>query len=76
MRRAIEYCEQALSVAREIGDRRMEGNALANLGLLAEGQGELAHARELWEQALRIFEAIEDPNAERVRGWLKELNEG
>ena len=73
VRRAIEYCEQALSVAREIGDRRMEGNALANLGLLAKGQGDLARARQLWEQALDIYEAIEDPNAERVRGWLDEL---
>jgi len=76
VRRAIEYCEQALSVAREIGDRRMEGNALANLGLLAKGQGDLARARQLWEQALDIYEAIEDPNAERVRGWLDGLNEG
>jgi len=27
-------------------------------------------------QALRIFEAIEDPNAEQVRGWLAALEEG
>jgi len=75
-RRAIEYYEQALAIAREIGDRRMEGNALANLGLLAKGQGDLARARQLWEQALDIYETIEDPNAERVRGWLDELAGG
>jgi len=75
-RRAIEYCEQALAIAREIGDRRVEGNQLANMGVLVKGQGDLARARQLWEQALKIYEAIEDRNAERVRGWLKQLNEG
>jgi len=73
VRRAVEYYEQALEIAREIGDRRGEGADLANMGLLAKGQGELASARQLWEQALDIYEAIEDPNAERVRGWLDEL---
>jgi len=76
VRRAIEHYEQALTIAREIGHRQLEGNCLTSLGLLAKEQRDKAHARELWEQALRIFEAIEDPNAERVRGWLKELNEG
>jgi len=50
-----------------------QGNRLANLGLLARDQGDAARARDLWQQALRIYEAIEDPNAERVRGWLAEL---
>ena len=75
-RRAIEYYEQALTVAREIGDRRGEGADLANMGLLAKEQGDLARARQLWEQALKIYEAIEDPNAKRVRGWLDELAGG
>ena len=76
VRRAIEYCEQALAIRREIGDRRGEGNHLANMGLLVREQGDLARARALWEQALEIYEAIEDPNAERVRGWLAGLEEG
>jgi len=76
VRRAIEYHEQALAIHRGIGDGRGEGTALTNMGALAEGQGDLARARELWEHALEIYEAIEDPNAQRVRGWLKELDEG
>jgi hypothetical protein len=28
-----------------------------------------------YEQALAIFEAIEDPNAEKVRRWLAELDQ-
>jgi len=75
VRRAIEYYEQALAIAHEIRDRRMEGNTLANLGSAYKNLGDLARTRQLWEQALDIYEAIEDPNAERVRGWLKELNE-
>jgi tetratricopeptide (TPR) repeat protein len=74
--RALEYYEQALVIAREIGDRHLEGNTLASLGLLAKNQGDLARAHALWQQALEIYEAIEDPNAERVRGWLAGLEEG
>ena len=76
VRRAIEYYEPALVIHREIGDRCGEGNDLANLGLAYKSLEDPARARQLWEQALQIFEAIEDPNAERVRGWLKGLNEG
>jgi hypothetical protein len=40
---------------------------------LTRDRGDAARARDLWQQALRIYEAIEDPNAERVRGWLAGL---
>ena len=76
VQRAIEYYEQALAIRREIGDRRGEGNDLSNLGVAYRNLGDLARARQLWEQALSIYEAIEDPNAERVRGWLDELTGG
>jgi len=76
VRQAIEHYEQALEIAREIGDKRIEGNQLGNLGVVYKDLGDLARARQLGEQALKIYEAIEDPNAERVRGWLKQLNEG
>ena len=75
VQRAIEHHEQALVIAREIGDRRGEGNRLGSLGLAYKNLGDLARARELWEQALDVYEAIEDPNAERVRGWLAALEE-
>ena len=76
MGRAIEHLEGALEIAREIGDRRGEGKQLANRGLVARQQGHPARARELWEQALRIFEAIQDPNAVWVRNWLVGLGRG
>jgi len=46
---------------------------LGNLGLIYRNQGDTACARDYWTRALAIFEAIQDPNAERVRGWLAGL---
>jgi hypothetical protein len=37
--------------------------------------GEIEKQRELLQQALVICEALESPHAEKVRGWLKELDE-
>jgi len=48
-------------------------NALGNLGLIYRNQGDTACARDYWTRALAIFEAIEDPNAELVRGLLADL---
>ena len=75
MQQAISYHLKALAIAQEIGDRRNEGNWLANMGAAYEELGDTARARQMWEQALAIFEAIEDPNAERVRGWLEGLGD-
>jgi hypothetical protein len=63
-------------IAREIGDRRGEGNALGNLGIAYAGLGETTKATPLLEQALVIARAIKDPRIiqfasaelERLRG--------
>jgi hypothetical protein len=60
-------------IAREIGDRRGEGNALANMGLALRATDAEA-ARAKLRQALAIFTAIEDPNAARVAACLAELD--
>jgi tetratricopeptide (TPR) repeat protein len=64
-----------LFIYREIGDRLAEGSVLSNLGDAYSALGEKKKARELFQDALVIFEAMESPNAEKVRGWLKELDE-
>ncbi|HQE92986.1 MAG TPA: tetratricopeptide repeat protein [Anaerolineae bacterium] len=74
LHRAIEYHEQHLVIAREIGDRRGEGAGLANMGLAHKLLGEPERARVLWQAALAIYEAIEDPHADRVRQWLADLD--
>jgi tetratricopeptide (TPR) repeat protein len=61
--RAIGYHEQALVIAREIGDRRGEGNAL---GIAYARLGEVERATGLLEQALRIGQEIKDPRIVRV----------
>ena len=51
-RRAIEYHEQVLAIAREFGDRRGEGAALGNLGGPTTDLGEVRRAIEFYEQGL------------------------
>jgi tetratricopeptide (TPR) repeat protein len=69
-RRAIESYEKALAIDREIGDRRGEGNALWNMSLALDQLGNRAQAIVHAEAALEIHEAIEDPNAAKVRAAL------
>jgi tetratricopeptide (TPR) repeat protein len=71
-RKAIEFYEQYRDIAREIGDRRGEGNALWNSALAFDILGERTEAIGRAEAALRIHEAIEDPNADKVRAALAE----
>ena len=70
-RRAIEFHEQALAIDRETGDKRGEGNALWNMALAYEKMGDRREAVSLAAASLEIFEAIEDPNAEKVRRALQ-----
>jgi len=74
-RRAIEFYEQHLVIAREIGDRRGEGSALWNLSLALDKLGDHAQAIAHAEAALKIFVAIEDPNAAMVRAQLAKWRE-
>ncbi len=71
-RRAIEFYEQQLAITREIGDRRGEGNALWNMGLALDKLGERAQAIAHAQAALKIFEQIEGPEADKVRKKLAE----
>jgi tetratricopeptide (TPR) repeat protein len=70
-RRAIEFYEQELVIAREIGDRRGEGYALWNTSLALDELGDRAQAIACAEEAFKIYEQIEDPNATRVREQLE-----
>jgi len=63
-RRAIGYYEQALAIAREIGDRRGEGNHLGNLGAAYFALGDARRAIGYYEQALAIAREIGDKRGE------------
>jgi tetratricopeptide (TPR) repeat protein len=59
-RKAIKYNRQALSIAREVGDKNGEENALGNVGNSYHFLGETRKAIEHYEQALAIAREIED----------------
>ncbi len=56
--RSIDLYEQALAIAREIGDRAGEATALGNLGEVYGNLGQTARAIDLYEQALAIAHQI------------------
>ena len=74
--KAIEFYEQHGDIAREIGDRRGEGNALWNSAEEFWNMGGYAEAIRRAEDALRIREAIDDPNRDMVRVKLAEWRGG
>ena len=51
------FMNRRLTIAREIGDRRGEGNALWNMSLVLDQLGERAQAIPHAEQALRFYRA-------------------
>ncbi len=59
-RKAIENHEQALSIAREIGDRQGEGRSLGNLGGAYLNLGDHKKAIHYYKQALIISREISD----------------
>ena len=73
-RKSIESYEIALVLDREIGNRRIEGNALYNLGVAAYRLGKKEQGSKHGKQALTIYEAIGSPYAESVKN-VKELKE-
>ena len=62
--KAIGYYEQALSIARKIGDRSGEGVWLGNLGIAYKYLGEVDKAIGYYEQALSIAREIGDRRGE------------
>jgi hypothetical protein len=67
---AIQFLQQQLAIVREIGDRLGEGNALCNMSLALDQMRERTQAIHHGEQALTIFDHIEDPNAAQMRAEL------
>ena len=61
-----------MAIAREIGDREGEGNALWNTSQALDKLGDRKKAIEHGRDALQIYEQIESPEAERVRKQLQQ----
>ena len=57
---AIEYCNQHLSIAKEVGDRAGEGQAYGNLGIAYRSLGKFQEAIEYHNQHLSIAKEVGD----------------
>jgi len=73
--RAIDYYEQALTIARKNGDKRSEGNWLGNLGLAYRDLEQIDKARQFLRESVAIFEMINSPTADLIRDWLEEFED-
>ncbi len=67
--KAIEYYEQALKIAREIGDRRGEGANLCNLGSAYYHMGETSEARITTSRRLEIVRGDRRSHGEGNALW-------
>jgi len=59
---AVEYYREALTLAWRLGDRRTGAMALSKIADVEAAQGAHADARAHLMEALRLFEAIQDPH--------------
>jgi len=57
--KALEYYQQALGIAHEIGDREGEVIDLHNIGFLYEELGDTAQAIHFFQQAVEVLESIQ-----------------
>jgi len=71
-RKAIEFHEQALDIDREIGHVRGEATELWNSALAFNSLSDRTQAISRAAASLKIFEALEDPGAAKVRAKLAE----
>jgi tetratricopeptide (TPR) repeat protein len=63
--------QRALSLHREAGDRFTEAEALAHLGETWQAAGQPTQARDIWHQALAIFDDLQNNDAaDKVRAML------
>ena len=70
-RKAIKYYEQALKIAKEVGDRKSEGIWLGSLGNVFNELSKPKKAIEYYEQALKIAKEVGDMYLEGR--WLGNL---
>jgi hypothetical protein len=72
MEEVITHYEQALAIARAIGDRRGEASHCWNLGLLYE-ETDPARAAALMQVSVDFEREIGHPDAEADAAWVRAL---
>ena len=67
---AVTHHQAALTLARQTGHQYEHARALDGIAHVLDDTGKRARARELWREALAIFESLDVPEAARVRARL------
>jgi transcriptional regulator with XRE-family HTH domain/tetratricopeptide (TPR) repeat protein len=67
---AVDTATEAVNLSRRSGSRRVEGAALAALGLAHRDRAAVATARECWRSAHELLAELGDPQASVVAGYL------
>jgi tetratricopeptide (TPR) repeat protein len=62
--------QRALALLRELGDRHREAVTLGHLGDTRDADGDTVGARLFWQDAVRILEALDHPDAAEARAKL------
>jgi predicted negative regulator of RcsB-dependent stress response len=62
--------QQCLTLRRELGDHYLEANTLIHVGDIYNAIGDLATARNHWQQALTILEQLRHPDAQKLNTKL------
>ena len=57
---ALRYCEQALSIASEIGDKRAQAHAWENIGYISQHTSQIDKAITCYQQALALQRELAD----------------
>ena len=73
--KAIDYYEQALSIAIEVEYRLEEGVSLLHMGNNYARLRQVEKARKYLKESLVIFEEIDSPRADTARDWLTKLKD-
>src|SRR5512140_701023 len=63
-RKSFEYAEQALTLARSLGDRKAEAAALRNLGIASDITGDHRKAIAYATESIAIYQRLGDRKAE------------
>jgi tetratricopeptide (TPR) repeat protein len=72
--KALEYCEQALKISRDINDRNAEAATLGNMGIIYAMRNESDKAVEKFQQSLEIFKDIgSQPDVEKTKNLINSL---
>jgi len=58
-KKAIKYLKQGIKIARQLGHRRFEANGWFNLGFALKELGRTSEAKNAWEKARELFQAME-----------------